>query len=111
MNKLMARALLAATFTLSACGGGGEEAAEVDPAINAELPGGSAAASTSLGAGDLTSSAGAGATTGAMDGGSVAQDGNPTTDSMREADAGAGGPADRLENAGVDVAGEAPTPE
>jgi hypothetical protein len=110
MNKLFASALLGATLTLSACGGGSEEAAQIDPATNAEVPGGSAEASTSLGAGDTTSSAGAGATTGAMDGGSVAQDGDPITDSMSEEDAGAGGPADRLGGVGDGAAGSAPTP-
>ena len=110
MNKLFATALLGAALSLSACGGGSEEQAQADPETNAEVPGGSADASTSLGAGDTTSSAGAGATTGAMDGGSVAQDGDPTTDSMSEDDAGAGGPAERLGGAGDGAAGSAPAP-
>lgn len=85
MTKLNGIALTAAILTLAACGNPAETR---DDAQEAGITGDTSP--TLQGQGDLTSAAGAGADTAAMDGGKAGDDGTPA------ADQGEGGPADAL---------------
>jgi hypothetical protein len=96
MTKLIGLALLGASFALAGCGNGTDRATEAQPTDGA-LDAGTTAADMSPtleGSGDLSSAAGAGADTGAMDGGKAGDDGTPAA-----ADQGEGGPADALTGA------------
>ena len=92
MRKLLTICLAASTLSLAACGTGAETSAEGQEPV-AALPAEDtttdpAMGSTFEGAGDTTSSVGAGALTGAIDGGSAGDDGLPV------GSAGRGGPED-----------------
>ena len=92
MNKLLAAALVGATFALQGCGSE-RDAAEPAAEDTASLDAGTGAADfspTLEGSGDMSSAAGAGADTGAMDGGRAGEDGEPPVDE------GEGGPSDTL---------------
>ena len=100
MRKLLTICLAASTFTLAACDTGAETSADGQEPVSS-LPAEDTTTDTEMsstfeGAGDTTSSVGAGALTGAIDGGSAGDDGLPV------ASAGRGGPEDA---AGI------PTPE
>ena len=100
MRKLLIICLTASTFSLTACNSGADTADSAQEPV-ASLPAEDtttdpAMGSTFEGAGDTTSSVGAGALTGAIDGGKAGDDGLPVES------AGRGGPEDA---AGV------PTPE
>ena len=100
MRKLLTIGLAVSTFTLAACNSSAETEADGQEPV-ASLPvedttTDPAMGSTFEGAGDTTSSVGAGALTGAIDGGKAGDDGLPVDS------AGRGGPEDA---AGI------PTPE
>ena len=92
MNKILG-AVLAGTFALAGCGGAADQPqAEETTALDA----GTSAADMSPtleGSGDMSSAAGAGAATAAMDGGSAGADGAPPVEE------GEGGPSDALDEA------------
>ena len=92
MTKSIGAALLCAAFALTACGANedeAEQAAAEDTALEAGV-GGADMSATLEGQGDMSSAAGAGAATAAMDGGEAGEDGVPP------AGEGEGGPADAL---------------
>ena len=85
-------AVLCAALALSACGDNEEEAEPAAEATALEAGVGSADMSPTLeGQGDMSSAAGAGAATAAMDGGEAGADGLPPVGQ------GEGGPADALD--------------
>jgi hypothetical protein len=91
MNKLIDLTMLSAAFALAACSA--EQRAE-DRGTDATRESGTTASDTAptfQGKGDLTSAAGAGADTAAMDGGKAGDDGTQPAP-----DQGEGGPADAL---------------
>lgn len=92
MNKLW-HAVLAGSFALAGCGGAEETApqAEADEATLDPGTGEADMSPTLEGSGDMSSAAGAGADTAAMDGGSAGDDGEPPVQE------GEGGTADTLD--------------
>ena len=94
MNKLLGAALACVVSALPGCGGGGDPPAPEADAQAALDPGtGEADMSPTLtGSGDMSSTAGAGAATAAMDGGEAGDDGAPPVEQ------GEGGPADVLDD-------------
>jgi len=92
MRKILTICLAASTFALTACDSGAETSAGGQAPVTS-LPAEDTTtdpemSSTFKGAGDTTSSVGAGALTGAIDGGSAGDDGLPVES------AGRGGPED-----------------
>lgn len=85
MKTLLTPCLIGAALTLAACGNPND--ATVDESAMNALPDEQTTdpdtMSTFEGAGDTTSAAGAGATTGAMDGGRAGDDGLPSHDAAR----------------------------
>jgi hypothetical protein len=79
MNKLIGLAFLATACALGGCGNGTDQATEAQ-ATDSALDAGTTSADMSPtleGSGDLSSAAGAGADTAAMDGGRAGDDGTP----------------------------------
>ena len=93
-KQLLTPSLIGAALALAACGSPEEPPAGEGPAnvLPDEDTTDADAMSTFEGAGDTTSAAGAGATTGAMDGGRAGDDGLPTDDAAR------GGPEDAIDS-------------
>jgi len=93
MKKLFGLAVVGAALSLAACGDGTDQSAR-DSADETTLDAGTTSAdmaATGKGAGDMSSAAGAGAATNAMDGGRAGDDGAPP------AGEGEGGPGDALQ--------------
>src|SRR5688500_11890778 len=94
MTRLLGGALACAAVALSGCGGTDDASPPAEDEATLD-PGTSAAdmSPTLEGSGDMSSAAGAGAATAAMDGGKAGDDGAPPVEE------GEGGPSDALDEA------------